>query len=649
MNIQNLPPRKDADFIPVRMCNKSVFCPRSFHLEFVQGVFIESADTVAGRAEHERAERRGTKKKVEGAQEAAEGAGEDDAWRRICEGIPPRSMVMQSEAWGVSGKFDFVELDTDEVVVVESKHGKAPKTDEHEWNGHVLPYRAWPPDVVQVGLYMALLRENGLPCHRGRIYYRGSHDTVEVAWSDDLERFLRDVVAEARAVAQRPVPPEPLVDSPKCIGCSLHDACLPDEHAALRAFEQGEGAPEVRRIVAARDDRAVVHVTSPGTVVRKNGEALLIVTRAGETTRIPLIDVQHVALFGRVSITEPCLQHLLRCGIGISHHTGGGRILGYTAPLTTVNIGIRRAQFRAADDETTCRTIARALVLSKLHNQRTVLRRYRRKTLDYADDEQQPMAELPAWAATGEDRVIAREDASAPDPWQSPPPSEDPLPGAADSAEATEEPRSAARDLAEAIRRIGIAIDAARRAATVDEIRGHEGDGAAVYFGALPLILPAPFRGDFGGRTRRPPRDRVNALLSFGYALLVREATAACARIGLDPMLGFLHTMLPGRPALALDLMEPFRAAWVDTAILRLLATGGIDRADFHVSLCGVTLSDKGRRALIAAYERRANELTTHPRFGYRMSYRRMLELEARVLAKVLLGELTEYRPMWTR
>src|SRR5690606_34765754 len=114
-------------------------------------------------------------------------------------------------------------------------------------------------------------------------------------------------------------------------------------------------------------------------------------------------------------------------------------------------------------------------------------------------------------------------------------------------------------------------------------------------------------------------------------------------------MLGLYHTMIPGRPALALDLMEPFRAAWVDTAVLRLVATNGIARTDFHVSGAGVFLSDRGRRVLIGAYERRADELTTHPRFGYRMSYRRILELEARVLAKWLLGEIDELRPIWTR
>jgi CRISPR-associated protein Cas1 len=194
-----------------------------------------------------------------------------------------------------------------------------------------------------------------------------------------------------------------------------------------------------------------------------------------------------------------------------------------------------------------------------------------------------------------------------------------------------------------------VAVRHADAADSVDALRGHEGEAAAAYFAALPAIVPPAWKADFAGRSRRPPRDRVNALLSFGYALLVRDAIAALGRVGLDPMLGLYHTMIPGRPAAALDLMEPFRAAWVDAAVLRLLATGGVERSDFNLSNAGVFLSDRGRRALIRAYERRADELTTHPRFGYRMSYRRFIELEARVLGKWLVGEIENLTPLWTR
>lgn len=213
--------------------------------------------------------------------------------------------------------------------------------------------------------------------------------------------------------------------------------------------------------------------------------------------------------------------------------------------------------------------------------------------------------------------------------------------------EATE--RDAQSAVALSLRRMQVSLRAAHEARDLDTLRGHEGSAAAQYFEVMPQLLPRAWQADFAGRSRRPPRDRVNAMLSFGYALLVRDAVAACGRVGLDPMLGMFHTMIPGRPALALDLMEPFRAAWVDTAVLRLIGTCGITREAFHLSAAGVELSDGGRRAMIRAYERRADEQTTHPRFGYRMTYRRLLELEVRILAKVLVGELEHYTPLWTR
>ena len=589
--------------LPARMCNALVFCPRLFHIEHVQGLFVESADTVAGSGEHDRAARRaGIRKKP-----STPAAPDHDPWQ----GLIPRALDFESPAWGVRGRLDMLELADEAAVVVESKHGSAPSAADHRWHDHPLPYRAWPADVAQVGLYMAILRDHGLRCDEGRIYYRGNDVHTTIEWSPDLERFLQAVVAEARRVAALPIAPEPLVDSPKCFGCSLHGICLPDEHYALKAAEPP--AEPIRRIVPSRDHRAIVHVTSPGTMIRKESDTIILAGRDGEAERLLLKDVAHIAVYGPSQITAQCLQHLLIHGVPVSHHTSAGRLLGISAPLITQNIALRRAQYRAADTPERCLYVARALVIAKIRNQRTVLKRYRRGIEAALDDE---TGDLPTWATPAADGDDA------------------PGPFAVASG---------------ALAQMQHALRAAERDADLDTLRGHEGEAAAGYFSALPAILPAAWRGDFCGRTRRPPRDRVNALLSFGYSLLVRDASAALARVGLDPMLGFFHTMIPGRPALALDLMEPFRAAWVDTAVLRLIATAGIDRADFHVSAAGVVLSDAGRAALIGAYERRADELTTHPRFGYRMSYRRLLELEARVLGKWLVGEVDHFTPLWTR
>ncbi len=636
---------EDADLIPVRMCNELVYCPRLFHLEHVQGLFVHSADTIEGKGQHERARKRGTRLRVVD-DTPVDAAAIDELFAAL-----PRRLALASERLGIRGEIDLVEVTQDEVIVVEAKHGRAPRRDEHRWEDFELPYKAWPADVVQVVLYMALLRDYGLPCHEARLVYRGSRERVTIPFTAELERFAHAVIARAREVALADPPPAPLLDSPKCPGCSLHEICLPDEHHALLADAaalarheaerallgaqpdfadpdpadglptdavraEPERHPAVRRIVAGADERTIIHVLRPGSTVRKEGESLVVTDRHGGSDRFVLHDVAHLALFGPIHVTQPCLTHLLREGVAVSHHTGAGRLLGITAPLGTRNVALRRAQFRVADDPARALEIARAIVVAKIRNQRTVLRRHRRGLALVADDTQG--GALPEWAG-------------GPDP----------------ELEVSEADAHGA--VALALRRMQQSLRNSPTAATLDVLRGHEGNAAAQYFDALPQLLPRPWQADFCGRSRRPPRDRINALLSFGYALLVRDAVAACGRVGLDPMLGLLHTMIPGRPALALDVIEPFRAAWVDTAVLRLVGTGGITREEFHLSAAGVELSDGGRRAMIRAYERRADEQTTHPRFGYRMSYRRLLELEVRILAKVFVGELPQYTPLWTR
>jgi CRISPR-associated protein Cas1 len=614
-------PHGNADYLPIRMINEVVYCPRLFHLEHVQGLFLNDKNTIAGQSQHEKTAKRSAVRKKKSADAAAETT-ETEEDTIDPPGTKFRTLDLSSPAWGVAGKIDLIEVDDQEVIVVEYKHGSLPLQEVHHWQEHKLPYRAWPADVVQVGLYMAVLRENGLPCERARIYYRQSKQSTFVPWSSNLEYFLRDALAQAREVAACESPPEPLRDSPKCPGCSLISICLPDEHYALKAEEAAQlaanepPAPEPRRIIPGRDDQSVVYVFTPGSVVRKDGDAIVVEPRNSEPTRVLCKDLSHVALFGPSTITHPCQMHLLESGVMISHHTMSGRLLGTTAPLLTRNIAMRRAQFAAAEDRARLTEIARAFVVAKIRNQRTVLKRYRKGLAHEAMGGSQ--AELPEWA------------------------------GGTDTLTQENENRTA-HAVNTAIERMQIALRGAERADDVDAIRGYEGEAAAHYFSAIPEILPQGWENDFCGRTRRPPRDRINAMLSFGYALLTRDAVSALACVGLDPMLGYLHTMIAGRPALALDLMEPFRPSWVDTAVLRLLATGGIAREDFHLSSLGVTMSDAGKKALVTAYERRADELTTHPRFGYRMSYRRLLELEARVLGKYLLREVEHFTPLWTR
>ncbi|MDW8241547.1 MAG: CRISPR-associated endonuclease Cas1, partial [Acidobacteriota bacterium] len=247
----------------------------------------------------------------------------------------------------------------------------------------------------------------------------------------------------------------------------------------------------------------------------------------------------------------------------------------------------RAAQIRTAADPARCLALARAFVAAKLRNQRTLLRR---------NAEPEPTAAL-----LGLDH----------------------------------------------------AIDAVERAADLSQLLGIEGAGAAHYFGAFRHMLrpkdgPVP-AFDISGRHRRPPRDPVNAMLSFAYAILVKECTVACAGIGLDPFWGFYHQPRHGRPALALDLMEEFRPLIADSAVINAVNTGMIAPGMFVAGAGACQLTAEGRKALIKAIELRLDQLATHPLFGYRCSWRALIRLQAQLLARWLRGDVPVYQGITTR
>lgn len=178
---------------------------------------------------------------------------------------------------------------------------------------------------------------------------------------------------------------------------------------------------------------------------------------------------------------------------------------------------------------------------------------------------------------------------------------------------------------------------------------GIEGMAASLYFPAFASILTGGDEFRLEGRNRRPPRDPINALLSFVYALLTKELTVALFACGFDPMLGFFHRPRYGRPSLALDLAEEFRPLIADSVVLTLVNNGEVAPADFICRAGGVALTTAGRRAVIGAFERRMETLVTHPIFGYRVSYRRILEVQSRLLGRTVLGDLESYPSFCTR
>jgi CRISPR-associated protein Cas1 len=379
--------------------------------------------------------------------------------------------------------------------------------------------------------------------------------------------------------------PAPLVGSPKCPRCSLASICLPDEVNALRSARERIRAG--RRLVAPRPDSVPLYVVDPGTFVRLAHGRVEAVKDGEVVASIRRIDVSEVALFGAAGITEPALRELAASGITATHFSFGGRFLAMTVGLEPNNVELRIRQFRAADDEALSLALARRFVAAKIRNGRVLLRR------------------------NGDESVAV-----------------------------------AVRELQRLARRADAVAD-------VGTLLGIEGAAAREYFRAFGKLLqagPAASYGfDFERRSRRPPRDRSNAVLSFLYALLVKECALACRRVGFDPLLGFFHRPRFARPALALDLMEEFRPLLADSVLLTLVNGRRLTRGDFVGRAGTMALTVGGRRTVISAFERRMATEVVHPLFGYRVTYRRALELQARLLAATLVGDVPEYRPFVTR
>ena len=189
----------------------------------------------------------------------------------------------------------------------------------------------------------------------------------------------------------------------------------------------------------------------------------------------------------------------------------------------------------------------------------------------------------------------------------------------------------------------------AKVADSIPSLVGVEGAAAHLYFQNFTHLLRQPQVFDWSGRNRRPPKDPLNALLSLGYALLTKQMTVCLTAIGLDPFMGFLHQPKYGKPALALDMIEEFRPLIVDSVVITVMNTGEITPAHFISRNGAVALTATGRKIFISAFERRLNTEITHPIFDYRVSYRRILEVQARLLSRQLMGEINNYPTFRTR
>ncbi len=560
----------DVPLLPARMINEYCYCPRLAYLEWVQGEWDDSADTVEGRWVHRRVDRPGGKLPPPEKDRAKGETAKDEG----AEKIHARSIQLSSNRLGLIARMDLIEGSGNTVTPVDYKRGKRP---------HV-PRGAYDPERVQLCVQGVILAEHGYTCTEGVIYYAGSRERVRVTLDDELHALTKQTIDGLRFVAAGGQIPPPLEDSPKCPRCSLVGICLPDETAFFR------GADIAPRPLAVGLDTALpLYVQAWHAKVSKSGERLEIFIDDKKVQEVRLIDVSQLALFGNVYVTTPAMQELMSRNIPISWHSHGGWLMGHTIGTGHKNIELRRAQFRAADDQAFCLRLAKTLVEAKIKNARTLLRRN--------------------WKADG---------------------------GA---------PPALLEDLNSDIRR-------AQKAGDLGALLGIEGSAAARYFGQFANLIRAPgdsasLTFDFRKRNRRPPTDPVNALLSYAYGLLTRTWTNILSAIGLDPYLGYYHQPRYGRPALSLDMMEPYRPLLADSVVLQAINNGEVRPTDFIQAAGSVALHPDGRKRFIATFERRLSQEVTHPLLGYRLSYRRLLQVQARLFARHLDDELDHF-PQFT-
>jgi len=313
---------------------------------------------------------------------------------------------------------------------------------------------------------------------------------------------------------------------------------------------------------------------------------------------IPIHMLESICVFGPSTISPPALDLCWEHGVAVNYLSEHGYLQARMTGVADTSVTLRRAQFRAADDAAKCAAIARQIIAGKLQNSRISLLRAARET-DSADER----------------------------------------------ARLTEATDALARQIQELGR---WTADDLRETGALDALRGTEGMGSATYFGVFTLLLKQQ-REDFtfANRSRRPPRDRINCLLSFLYALVRHDCIAALTSIGLDPFVGFLHADRPNRPALALDLMEEFRPWLADRLAVTLVNRQQVGQEHFRVREGGaVEFTDTGRKAVITAYQQRKQEKLMHPLLEQEFHIAQFPFVQARVLARCLRGDIVDYVPL---
>jgi len=546
--------------IPVRRLHNYAYCPRLFYYQWVENLFVENADTVAGKSTHRNVDK-------------------PSSWKDeldLAERASLRSLHLSSDNLGIVGVIDLIEDSGSGHELLDYKKG-ASRKDE---NGNRIPKEN---DALQIAAYALLLREHGMAPAKASIYYAQERRRVAVELTEQLFTDCQRLIDEARELAQSGICPEPLRDDPRCLHCSAYCICLPNESAfwsgSLETPPKDKEPPR-----PPGDEGEILIVQEPRAYVGKKAGEITVRLDKKIISKHPIEQLQAVYLYGGIQTSTQALHALLEKGINVAYFSPAGRFLGMTTGLPTSGIDARLGQARLFHSPEHRLSLAKEMIRAKIHNQRVLLMR----------NGQAPDLILKQLA------TLRDQTAHAPD---------------------------------------------------LDSLRGIEGAAAAHYFAHFGSMLKGTaFENfDFDGRNRRPPRDPVNSLLSQGYSILVKELTGMCHAVGLDPYIGVFHQPRYGRPALALDLMEEFRPLIADSVVISLLNRRELEPSDFIQTSRGTFLNNEGRRQFWRAWFRRMDTEVKHSQFGYRMTYRRMLDVQTRQLWRYLRGEAKSYHGFTTR
>lgn len=578
--------------LPVRRLHNYMYCERLFYYQWVENLFEENADTVAGSHAHRNVDKASP---LDEAKQAALGEG-------LPEGSRLRSLKLHSDSLGIVGVVDLIEASEEGAEVVEYKKGAS----RRNYDG---TRQAKESDAVQVMAHALLLEELGMTVTQGWVYYAEDRRRVPVDLTPNLRAQTLHAIQSARSQAASGYCPPPLLNDPRCLACSAYPICLPnesrwwastydvetkDEEQMSLAFADlpvrnhaiGSAADEIK--VPPRpdgDSGEILVVHTPGAQIGQRGDSFVVTVQGQVVQKMPGHQLRAIYIYGAVQLTAQAVDTCLELNVDVSYFSSAGRFIGLLRGLPASGIDARMGQYALFQQPAVRLKLAREVIRAKIHNQRVLLMR----NGDAADSVLKQMASLREATADAQD---------------------------------------------------------------LTQLMGMEGMAANLYFQNLPSMLKGKgeeFRFDFNGRNRRPPRDPVNALLSLGYSMLAKELAGVCHTVGLDPFLGFLHQPRYGRPALALDLMEEFRPLIADSVAISLFNRGEVGESDFIRSANGTALTESGRRAFWESYFRRMDTEVSHPEFGYKMSYRRMLEVQVRQLWRYLRGEAVGYHGFTTR